>query len=254
MTKKQAFCCLNCKASANCCAECGECPTCCEDCGDTSSCTTTAYFKDGKFYKHYIVTYTSTWSWNYRTNIGRRRHSSNYSSSYNSATDTCTIAYYIDAAYSVDNNNFGSEIKSCSGSGKGLVIPNICYGCGADDADGNLHPCIKYPNNALWPVCTCYQKSNGQCFIPSVTDECQYFDKGCDNLLDCGVCDQETIDRNNCSGRYSKSFTAKIKFLNEVILYNNKGEFVDPSSIGASYNPCDPFELWNAPGCHFFHP
>ena len=59
MTKKRAYCCLNCKASANCCGACGECPECCKDCGDTSSCVTSAYFgKDDKIYKKYIVNYT----------------------------------------------------------------------------------------------------------------------------------------------------------------------------------------------------
>jgi len=257
MTQKEAYCCLNCTNLPPCNAAAGNCVPCCKDCGDTSGCSSSAYFKDGKFYKDYIYRYTSALSWSYYRRPRRRRHSSSYSSIYNSATDECTLAYSIDAAFAGEGD-YGSEIQSCSGVDKGLVVKDACYGCYYGGQ--GLGPCVE---DGFWPTCTCYITSSGSCVIPSIADECQYFDKGCDNLLDCDACTQEEIDRNNCGGIsiygvvsppvYIRRYSAKVEFRNAVKLYNNKGEEVDPSFIGATYNPCNPYATWGAQ-CHFFHP
>jgi hypothetical protein len=91
--------------------------------------------------------------------------------------------------------------------------------------------------------------SPNNCSNVCVDDTCGSFNHGCIGL-GC-VCSQEEIDDGDCEGIYENVNNGNITFQNVAQLYNSKGEIVDPTFIGASYDPCAPCATWSA-GCHFF--
>jgi hypothetical protein len=209
-------------------------------------CRSSAFFKNGSFYLNYVYTVTGTIARNSTSTCCRYKNFSNYSSVYNSETDTCKFSSGGNSANVGEDGDYGVHYTSCSGSGKGLVLPNICNNC-----DGSESDCGNYPRGALWPICTCSHTDSASCTASGPTDECEFFNHGCSGLVDCGICTQEDINNNDCDGYASAQYTAKITLLTPVTLYNSQGVEVG-NIIGADYDPCNPLATWNAPGCHFF--
>jgi len=237
MTKEQAYCCLNCTASPNCCGICGECPECCKDCGDMSGCNSSAYFKDGVFYLDYISVYSTSMNRNYSDLSCSYTGNINFTSTYFSKTNKCIV-------------NGSSYYNSCCDDGDGahtqsLCSGDTCYGGGCD----NNENC--WFGNDCKGKCdeSCMGTSPNNCSNVCVDDTCGSFNHGCIGL-GC-VCSQEEIDDGDCEGIYENVNNGNITFQNVAQLYNSKGEIVDPTFIGASYDPCAPCATWSA-GCHFF--
>jgi hypothetical protein len=241
MDAKTAYCYLNCTQSANCCGTCGECPDCCEDCPTNySNFSDTAYFKDGNFYKNFTSTHSSFRSENWSDTSTHKLDSTNITSTYKSKENRCLVN---GSSYRVVSFDDGDQtVTSASYSG------TSAYGCGCDTNDDCFlgGRCVG-PNGDAYPCCGSFTPSCGTC----EDDTCPTFNPGCSGL-EC-VCSEEEIANGDCEGSYSVSSSAKITFEDTVQLYNSRGEVVDPSFIGASYDPCNPCATWSA-ACHFFHP
>ena len=131
-------------------------------------------------------------------------------------------------------------------AGHSFANGTSAYGCGCDSNDCCMinNRCSSGDNCDAGPCCGSFTPSCGTC----ADDTCATFDSGCIGL-ECVCID----DGYGCDGDYSEVNSAKISFEDTVQLYNSQGEVVDPSFIGASYDPCNPCATWSA-ACHFFAP
>ena len=235
MDAKTAYCYLNCTASANCCGICGECPACCKDCPtDYSTFSNTAYYKDGSFYKNFTSTHSYSINADYSDVNSVAINSISYTSTYKSKNSQCSVIGSSQTSSCGDDGDVTVGKWSCSGS--------TCYGLVCDNNEdcwigggGCNGSCRSDCGGTYTPSC-------GSC----TDDTCGTFNHGCSGL-EC-VCDP-----GECEGSYVSVYTAKISFEDTVQLYNSQGEVVDPSFIGASYDPCNPCATWSA-ACHFFAP
>ena len=243
MTEKQAYCCLNCTASANCCGACGECPACCKDCGDTSMCRSSAYFKDGSFYLNYTSNSSISLARNQSDNSSQHVHYISSNATYNSKTNKCSSSGSARASTFSDDGDKTSSQSSCSGDecfSCGCVNDDECWICAYDVRVQSATSCCA-------PASECCGYSSNSCGPFCVDDTCSTFDHGCSGL-GC-ICDEY----DGCEGTFESKNTATVTFQDPVKLYNSEGEDVG-NIIGANYDPCNPCATWGAPGCHFFHP
>ena len=256
MTKKQAYCCLNCINSANCCGACGECPTCCEDC-NTSECSLSAYFYGGKFYIDYSAQINTSRA---QTGDGCPAFYGKSNSSYNASIFSKRNERWI-ATQNINTDGVGDDSgtiiiqgsdscgnPSCAGGTYFLDLGQYyCLPLTADCRDGEtifINNTEEYCN----PTLQCLTKAmpaivavNGCNTAPNVLPK----NESCSGE-ECGdFCEENTREKN--------SLSITINFNTQVILYNNKGEAVNPGFIGASYDPCNATRTWSA-ACHFFAP
>jgi len=234
MTPEEAYCYLNCANLPPCSAAAGDCTACCKDCPkDYSNFSDTAYYKDGVFYKNFISDNSSFRQEEWSDTIDYKVGSANIKSTYKSKNNECLV-YGSNISQSDFDDGDSTFTNSIYNGTKG-------YGCGCDTNDVCFvgARCID-PNGDADLCCGIFTTSCGTC----ADDTCETFDSGCIGL-EC-VCNDD-----GCYGFYSEVNTAKISFVDEVQLYDSKGEEVDPSFIGASYDPCAPCATWSA-ACHFF--
>lgn len=270
MDQAQAYCCLNCTASAGCCVPCNECPTCCADCGDTSSCSASAYFYNGSFYKHFkfiAQQYDDTLFYYYDGNFLNRGY---YSSYYNTAINPSCCkegwrrtyndrAYFYkdDIRFNCEETTAISDSEACRDAATEIdecptttTIPSQCY-LGA----------ALYTADDLTPATECFPQ------FPEFQDKLGTV--ACTSPNDCypqvcvidypGSCDDDPVCipfSFPCEEQRKRAyiqFYSKIEFFTPLNLYNFYGQVVG-NTIGATYNPCTPTTTWSAPACHFFHP
>ena len=232
MDQETAYCYLNCTASANCCGTCGECPACCKDCPtDYSTFSDTAYYKDGSFYRNQITTASFKILRDFSDTSNAYKTSGFGTSTYKSKNSACSSnkSYSNFTVFEDGDSTYSSYV--CGGT--------ECYNCGCDDNDD----CWTVASRCGPDCCGTGSASCDSC----IDDSCTGFNFGC-NGLEC-ICTPE----DECEGIYETEYSTKISFEDTVQLYNSKGEVVDPSFIGASYDPCNPCATWSA-ACHFFHP
>jgi len=232
MTKKQAYCCLNCSHLSPPCDGAIDCNICCEDCGDTSACKSSAYFKDGSFYLNHTTTITFNLNANFTNGLAVFEDSGSGTSTYTSKQNKCLSNSSYTSSTTFDDGDQFYDQTGCGGT--------ECYGCSCSD------------NEECWTVdrrCgpDCCGTSSASCDT-CIDDECPGFNSGC-NGLEC-IC---TSPEDDCEGTYETANTAKITFEDPVKLYNKEGQDVG-NIIGATYDPCAPCEIWSAPACHFFAP
>lgn len=235
MTPKEAYCYLNCANLPPCSAAAGDCTACCKDCPkDYSNFSDTAYFDGSNFYKDFIseLSYSESEDWD--DNSTYQFRSTNVTSAYQSKDNKCLV-YGSSRMYNAYED--GDVVAAHS-----FYSGNTAYGCGCDTNDCCLinTTCSSLDNCDAGPCCGSFTPSCGTC----ADDTCGSFNHGCIGL-GC-VCNDD-----ECYGSYSEVNSAKIYFETAVKLYNAKGEIVDPTFIGASYDPCNPCATWDA-GCHFF--
>ena len=263
MTKKQAYCCLNCTASANCCGACGECPACCEDCGDTSSCVTSAYFDGNSFYTDYSAS----------VNLSRSQTGSGCEGFYGGPADT---SYNLNIFSAKEETWVAVKMSNINGIGddNGKLVIQGSDSCGNPSCGGGGYS-FDYEDSgycdAGYVICedgqtiVNYTKIRGDCGnhptcitknMPGIgaVNGCNspqlpyYF--SCQGPEACEEASRNCAEDTRITIRESRI----INFNTEVILYNNQGQAVNPGFIGASYDPCNATRTWSAPACHFFAP
>jgi hypothetical protein len=233
MTKKQAYCCLNCTNSAGCSAVAGQCPSCCADCGDTSGCITTAYFgKDDQIYKGYIATSAGSSEW---SSIGEY-YVANGRATYNSITD------------------------SLEESSMSRFITTLCGECLCGEGIG-----VSYNDNTTicsGKICTTTMEGKGNC------QDCNG-DPPCGPNTFGGGCQCEDVYRSTstsspsyfsprdvtgpaCDGAVPEGVSLTITFIVPLRTYNYLGEIVANPTPGSPYNPCQPLRSASPPACCFF--
>ena len=102
------------------------------------------------------------------------------------------------------------------------------------------------------------ESGNTSCPNINLTDDCPGYEKECNGLSCYPACGEYA--QEDCQGSASRSNSAKVNFLNQLNLYNSKGELANIEEAYTmdgltppTYNPCNATILWTAPGCHFFH-
>jgi len=257
-TQKQAYCCLNCTASANCCGICGECPACCKDCGDMSQCLSNAYFDGSNFYIDY---------------------SAEINTSYSQRGDGCPAFYgkanqSYNAIINSERNEKWIATQTYNSSGTGDDSGNIIYqgsdSCGNPSCAGGDYFLDLEDYGCYAPITIIC--SNGETITTNPNEfDCQNFQcltkamPGIVAVNGCNTAPNVLPKNESCSGEGCGDFCEEstiqinlssitINFNTKVKLYNSQGEEVDPSFIGASYDPCNATRSWSAPGCHFFYP
>lgn len=255
MTQKQAYCCLNCTASANCCGACGECPACCADCGDTSVCSSSAFLdKNDKLYLRY-----------------------NYNSSYQ-YTDTYLGTDDVDCDYkrgsqtvlNINVNILFGEAPLFNG-GYSFSNHDECCGlhCCYNDIGGaqmlEIQTSIKNNFSSTVTTSTPTRDYNDDCGVKTTTRSSEPYN-GIANIIDgdfctCGLCVDEQYEETHPwgieIGRTKSMGRGVFSYFQEVKLYNSNGEEIeDPSSIISypGFDPCNPIRNVFAPSCHFFAP
>ena len=257
MTKEQAYCCLNCTASANCCGACGECSACCEDCGDMSACKSSAFLdKNNRFYLKWEGTHSgysmqSDWHFDDDRCID---HSVNYIqmtpiSSFDS-DGKCEIEFSSNTNYSKTccececNRNEGGRNILMFGNEK-YNITSYSFGAPTQDPDGEGCENLRSYSERL-------QGDGFGCPNPSEQEEEQYsHNTAC-------VYEEEYNSDQDCTTTTIKSYIkATVSWTKQLHLYDSNGDLVgSPWSILPApdpYDPLDPIRVVNAPGCHFFH-
>ena len=241
MTKKEAYCCVDCRVSANCCAECDKCTACCEDCeiDPREYCPLSAYFgKDNKIYKEYTATYFS-WGTNYNWLADGEFETGNINGRYSSRTNEtlkhgsstfntwlcgeCLCGAGPDVSYTKSTTIYDGKIATTETERKGS-----CRDC--DDP-----PCDE---NTFGGGCSCeaeYKNSSkgGVGGIPIID-------------ADAPSCNMLKDDTHDSGG--TVTFTIPLK------TYNSLGEVVADPIPNGPYDPCNPIRRAYAPGCHFFAP
>jgi len=278
MTPKEAYCCLNCTADlppcspslSPCSVAAGDCVECCEDCKNTSECSSSAYFYDGNFYKHFYFEaqqYDDT-LFNYDDQNFLHYFSNNgyYTSKYD--TRVCSPcckegwrqtldeeAYWSkeNVRYNCEETTTIEDYEDCEDCPATTTIPSQCYLGAALYTGEDPVPAIQ-----CFPQFPDFLDKTGTIACRS-TDDC--YNQIC--VIDYpGTCDDNPACipfapfSVPCESERKKAyieFYSKIEFFEPLNLYNKFGQNVG-NPIGATYNPCTPTETWNAPPCHFFAP
>ena len=248
MDKKQAYCCLNCADLASCCQPCNECPSCCLDCENMSGCKATAYFDGSNFYKDFIFTFTNSTNYSIRnvdTNceFGIINLGSGLTNEYSTLKKPGEECSTIGMVHPSINFCFEGYEYLTSYNGLTYSTERLCDGsyevnygdgkCAAGVVDSGATSC---PNTDK--VDDCPDFGEKECNVPECYPAC--------NPTPCE-------DSEFFHSTYRSSRSAKIIFVNQVKLYNKKGEDVG-NIIGATYDPCAASKGWFAPPCHFFAP
>jgi hypothetical protein len=285
MTKKQAYCCLNCAADlppcspslSPCSVAAGDCVECCEDCKNTSECSSSAYFYDGNFYKHFkfeAQQYDDT-LFNYDDQNFLHYFSNNgyYTSKYDTRVcppccligrrrtyDDTTYWSKEDVRYNCEETTTISDSEACRDAATEIdecptttTVPSQCYlGAALYSSDDPT------PATECFPQFPDFLDKAGTVACRS-TDDC--YNQIC--VIDYpGACDDNpacipfAAFNVPCSSTQKKAYTefySKIEFFSPLNLYNSDGQVVG-NTISATYNPCTPTSSWSAPACHFFHP
>jgi len=270
MDQAQAYCCLSCSDpqlscidSPKCCAPCGECPECCEDCGGTSSCTTSAYFYNGVFYKHFKLEaqqYDNTLFYYYDGNLLNRGY---YSSEYNTAVcppcckqgsnrtyNDRAYFYKGDTLFNCENTTTIEDYEDCDDCPIKNTTASQCYLGAALYTNDDPVPatqCFPQFPDFLAKAGTVACRDPNDCYPQVCVID---YPGSCD---DDPVCLPFTFPCEEKRRRAYTEFYSKIEFFRPLNLYNEAGQNVG-NTIGATYNPCTPTATWNAPACHFFHP
>jgi hypothetical protein len=242
MTQKEAYCCLNCTASSDCCGACGECPECCKECEFPPGCTATAYYKDGVFYKDFISLDTSSLDYQIRNvdtncSYGTIKQNGGIITKYSTLEkpgEECSVAGYSKADV---NFCFEGYAYMTSYNGSTYSTEFLCGSYEQHYGDGD--ECVQY----------LFATGNTSCPNFNNTDDCPGFVTECNGSQCYPACNPTPCEAPYSQYRGHRSL--KVIFVNQVKLYNAKGEIVDPTFIGASYDPCNPCATWDA-GCHFF--
>ena len=236
MTKKQAYCCLNCTNSAGCSAVAGQCPYCCADCGNTSSCTTTAYFgKDDQIYKGYISTTSSSSPGEW------------YFGEYNVANGSAT---YNSITNSLEESSMSRFITILCGEclcGEGIEYSytdstTVCSGktcTTTTQSKGNCQDCNGDPPcgpNTFGGGCQCEAVNTGT----SIGTPSNFFARD--------------VTGPACDGAVPEGASLTISFIVPLQTYNSLGEIVADPIPGSAYDPCNPIRIATAPACTFFAP
>ena len=252
MDEKQAYCCLNCTTSANCCAPCGECPTCCADCGDNSGCSSSAYFKNGKFYKDFIFTAINVVNYNVK-NVDTMCYEGGIIVNTSIITEYSTLRRPGKECSVI--GKFHNNVNMCPNGG-GYEYLTSYYGSTYDRkrlCDG------PYERN-YGDGCTegIVESGNTSCPNINITDDCPGYEKECNGLSCYPACGEYAEE--DCQGSASRSNSAKVNFLNQLNLYDSKGKLANIEEAYTidgltppSYNPCSPLTVWYPPQCHFFY-
>ena len=273
MDQKQAFCCLNCTNLPPCNAAAGNCVPCCKDCGDTSQCSTAAFAgTGGKLYKKWktVVTNTDT-----ITRSGcpccEWTTSQVYEDTYNSSFTVLTNGAKVDATAShtffekyittintgpyqgVSFNSVAIYEEKPGGCSQSFTCSNPIF-CGESfnrkQTCKNLVPGDPQYGGSF----PCYDSSNGcgtYIYIQPNFNGCEGMPVNTSSYGEWQQCFYE-YPPNKTSTTTIKGMTAP-QFIEEVHLYNNKGEMVD-IDVSPYNDPCSNPEVISAPDCHFFHP
>ena len=251
MDQKQAYCCLNC---TNCCETCGECPACCEDCGDTSNCwRSRAYFNGSNFYKDFIFTAINIVNYNVK-NVDTRCEGGKI---------------IINSRIITEYSTLRRPGKECSVMGRVYSNVNMCPNGGGysylTSYNGTTYNRKRLCNGSYeinYGDGDCVEgiieSGNTNCPNFNITDDCPGYEKECQGLSCHPTCGEYAEE--DCEGSASRSNSARVHFVNQLNLYNSKGELANIGEAYAmdgltapSYNPCNPLATWFAPGCHFFY-
>jgi hypothetical protein len=285
MTPKEAYCCLNCTNVPPCNAAAGNCVSCCADCGDTSQCSNAAFVgADGKFYRKWKTVVINI---DELTNSGcpccewttSQVYSDTYNSSFtvltNGAKVNATASHTFFEKYNTTINtgpyqgvSFNSvriaeqkpgscsDVYTCSNPifcGESYNRTSTCKNLVPGDPQyGGSFPC--YSSNG----CGTYL------YMQPNFDGCEGTDDDGNPMLLMPVNTSSYGEWQQCFTEYppNKSSTRTVKgmtfpqFIEEVHLYNNKGEMVN-INVSPYNDPCGSPEVIYAndyDDCHFFHP
>jgi hypothetical protein len=228
MTKKQAYCCLNCANLPPCSAAAGNCASCCAECGDTSNCISSAFFDGNNFYKKW----TMRDSWSYSEKPCDISFCGYWNSSYNA---TWRNDGTFNSFRNVDADGIGDDHGCISYSGASTATRTTPGG--SITKTGSIYFCEEDYG------CT---KGTLDCATGRITPPCD----GCCAIGVICAGEPNQIDAAPCP-----DITAQITFSQPVKIYNSKGVEVGLEAYGEyppSYDPCYAIRIWGPPECHFF--
>jgi hypothetical protein len=232
MTRKQAYCCLNCTNLPPCNAAAGNCKECCKDCTDTSICKFSAFFDGSSFYSN--ITFTGSLIYETPSDF-RPGFSFSGFSDWRTERKNASLELFSFQSSASFNHRLGNEDDQ-------TII-----------AIGSVSISRSSPSDSV--------KKNGSVYVYD-GPMCGSQNPFCaGEIVDCKYADGYLVPAcqivvANPVGECDQAYPSQVSFSRELKLYNNKGEQVglEAFEYPPSYDPCYAIATWNPPPCHFFAP